>query len=71
MNKTPWVDPKKCIACAACVSLAPKTFELDMNDANATAVAKGKPGDKDGEINLAIQACPTAAISWKKIEKKA
>lgn len=65
MNKLPWIDPKKCIACGACVSLAPKTFELDEKDLDATAVAKKKPGNNEEDINMAIQACPTSAIKWK------
>ena len=65
MSKIPWVDPKKCIACGACVSLASKTFELDEKDMNATAVAKSKLGDTKEDIEVAIQACPTKAIKWK------
>lgn len=65
MNKLPWVDPKKCIACGACVSLAPKTFELDEKDLDATAIAKNKPGDTKEDIEMAVQACPTNAIKLK------
>ena len=65
MDKRPWVDPKKCISCGACVSLAPKTFELDEKDMNASAIAKNQPGDKKEDIDLAIQTCPTVAIKWR------
>ena len=65
MDKRTWVDPKKCISCGACVSLAPKTFELDEKDMNATAIAKNQPGDKKEDIDLAIQTCPTVAIKWR------
>ena len=59
------VNPKTCIACAACTSICPKSFTLDMNDPQATAVAINPPKDDQGTIQLAIDACPTNAISWE------
>ena len=59
------VDPKKCIACAACTSLCPNSFTLDMNDPNAVAIAINPPKNDEETIKLSIEACPTNAIAWK------
>jgi len=59
------VDPKKCISCGACVSLAPDSFELDSKDIYATAVAKNPPKDSKENIDTAIETCPVDAIEWK------
>lgn len=49
----------KCIGAASCVAVAAKTFQLDAE--NKAVVLTGDH-DADGEILLAAQSCPTAAI---------
>ncbi len=68
-KKTLRVDPKKCISCGVCVSLASKSFEIDERDTSAPAVAKNPPQDNKEDIQLAIDTCPTAAIGWKAKKK--
>jgi len=48
-----------CIGAATCISLAPKTFELDNED-----IAIVKDGDQDTReaIIAAAKSCPTLAI---------
>lgn len=65
MAKTLKVIAKKCIACGACVSICPKSFKLDEKDLDAVTIAINPPGDKDIDIKLAIDACPTNAITYK------
>jgi len=59
------VDPKKCISCGACVSIAPKSFTLDESKFDAVSVAINPPGDNEADVQQAIEACPTRAISLK------
>lgn len=65
MSKTLNVIAKKCIACGACVSICPKSFKLDEKDFDAVTIAINPPGEKDSDIKLAIEACPTRAITYK------
>lgn len=65
LKKTLKVIPEKCIACGACVSICPKSFKLDESDINAVSQAIDPPKDKDEDIALAIDACPTDAIVYK------
>lgn len=65
MAKTLKVIAKKCIACGACVSICPKSFKLDEKDLDAVTIAINPPGDKDIDIKLAIDACPTKAITYR------
>lgn len=62
MTKSVHVDPGKCIGCALCTQLAPKTFE--MKD-NGKSEALHPHGDDEDKIKQAIEQCPVDAISLK------
>jgi len=49
----------KCIGAASCVAVSPTTFKLD--DENKAIVLAQKL-DRDDNLLLAAQSCPTAAI---------
>lgn len=55
------VDPELCIACGACISLAPEVYDWD-DDGKAKAIAAEVPSDKEGEAKEALESCPTEAI---------
>jgi ferredoxin len=54
------VDQEKCIGCGSCVSICPKVFVLEGGKSKVIDQA----GDSEVNIKLAIDACPTQAISW-------
>lgn len=56
----PKVDKEKCIGCSTCVALCPNTFKMDDD---GKAVAFTQDGDSPESIQLAIDSCPTQAIS--------
>ena len=58
------VDPKKCIGCGLCVSLAPNTFEL--KDGKSVVKVETKDAGAVDPVETVTKAkdfCPTAAIS--------
>ena len=55
----------RCISAAACVAVAPKVFELDLEN---KATVKEGAADVPENILLAAQACPTRAIVVVDIE---
>lgn len=60
----PKVDRDKCIGCGLCPALAPSTFKIEENDGKARVT--NPKGDDQETIQMAIDACPTQAISWDK-----
>jgi len=65
MKKRLTVNTRKCIGCGACLSIASKSFSLDEKDINAVSVPFNPYSDSDEDVKLAIDACPTRAISLK------
>lgn len=62
MPKKQKVDAEKCIGCGLCPSLAANTFRL--NDDNKAEVFN-LAGDDESAVQMAIDSCPTQAISWE------
>lgn len=54
------INRKTCISCGTCVSLAPKTFELDKN---MIAKVKNGPLDDLKTIQDAVDSCAVSAIT--------
>jgi ferredoxin len=63
MTKKIIVDKNKCIGCGTCVALAPEIFEMD--DAGKSIVKKS-PDINEETLKLAIDSCPSQAISVEK-----
>ena len=61
--KTPKIDKDKCIACGLCPSIAASTFR--MTEDNAKAEVYDPAGDEEAMVQMAIDSCPTQAISWE------
>lgn len=59
-----YVDPDLCIACGACISLAPEVYDWD-DDGKAKAIEEDVPTDQEDVAQEALEACPTEAISKK------
>lgn len=57
------VDPELCIACGACISLAPEVYDWD-EDGKAQAIEDDIPSDLEEEAKEALESCPTEAISY-------
>lgn len=55
------VDPDLCIACGACISLAPEVYDWD-DDGKAHSIVDEVPGDMESEAQEALESCPTEAI---------
>ena len=55
------VNPELCIACGACISLAPAIYDWAEN---GKAQAKGEevPSELENEAKEAVESCPTEAI---------
>ena len=56
----PKIDREKCIGCGTCPALAPKTFQLDDE---GKAIVINSAGDDADTIKMAVDSCPTQAIS--------
>lgn len=54
------IDKEKCIGCASCVAIAPKTFEMDKEN---KATIKKDDHDDDKTILQAAQSCSVNAIN--------
>lgn len=55
------VDQDLCIACGACIDIAPEIF--DWNDEGLShAIVDEVPEDKEDLAKEAIESCPTEAI---------
>lgn len=56
------VDPDVCIACGACISLAPDVYDWDDNG-KAKAINGGEVSeDKENGAREGLESCPTEAI---------
>ncbi|TQN41618.1 ferredoxin [Blastococcus colisei] len=56
------VDRERCVGSGTCEVLAPDVFEVD--DEGALVVHRPEPaGDEVDEVEDAVQACPTRALS--------
>lgn len=60
--RVPKIDKDKCIGCALCPAIAAATFK--MNDAEGKAEVLNEAGDDEATIQMAINSCPTGAISF-------
>lgn len=58
---TPKIDADKCIGCSLCPSIAAQTFK--MTEDGTKAVVLDVIGDDEATIQMAIDSCPTQAIS--------
>lgn len=58
----PKVDRDKCIGCGLCPSIAAGTFK--MNEDGGKAEVYDVKGDEESMVQMAIDSCPTQAISW-------
>ena len=58
----PKIDKDKCIGCSLCPSIAPSTFK--MTDDGGKAEVFNVAGDDKATVQMAIDSCPTQAISW-------
>lgn len=61
---TPKIDKDKCIGCGLCPSIAASTFK--MTDDGTKAEVFDATGDEESMVQMAIDSCPTQAISWEK-----
>ena len=62
-NRVPKIDKEKCIACGLCPYIAAATFR--MNEDNSKAEVFDVAGDEESMVQMAIDSCPTQAISWE------
>ena len=53
------INKETCIGCGACVSLCPKSFQLDQDEGKAKVISQE---DNDCAGN-AVSSCPVQAIS--------
>ena len=54
------VDPRKCIRCAACASVAPDLFAVDQPTARVVRDPQGEEEERSCESALLL--CPTGAL---------
>jgi ferredoxin len=57
------VDQTKCQGCGACVSIAPKTFELIKRGDWFVSQPKNPPQDDLKDLKGAVSCCPAKAIT--------
>ena len=56
------VDRERCVGSGTCEALAPEVFEVD--DDGVLVVHRSQPADGElGDVEDAVQACPTRALS--------
>jgi len=56
------VDRERCVGSGSCEALAPDVFEVD--DEGVLVVHRSEPtGDELSDVEDAVQACPTRALS--------
>ncbi|PIT87836.1 MAG: ferredoxin [Candidatus Magasanikbacteria bacterium CG10_big_fil_rev_8_21_14_0_10_40_10] len=53
------IDPEKCIGCGTCVALAGNSFKMDNDKAEVLEPI----GDDESTVQMAIDSCPTQAIT--------
>lgn len=56
-----YVDPELCIACGACISLAPEVYGWD-DSGKAKAIGREVAKDQENAAKEALEGCPTEAI---------
>ncbi|HOB20688.1 MAG TPA: ferredoxin [Candidatus Atribacteria bacterium] len=56
------VDQDLCISCGLCISIAEDVFHWN-DDSKAEAIEDDVPADLEGDVQEAIESCPTSAIS--------
>lgn len=56
-----FVDPDLCIACGACIDVAPEIFDYD-DEGLSHAIVDEVPEDQEDLAREAIDICPTEAI---------
>lgn len=56
-----YVDNDLCISCGLCISMCDEVFSWGDDD-KATAIDGDVPSDLEGEVQEAIESCPTEAI---------
>ncbi len=61
--RIPKIDKDKCIGCSLCPSIAGSTFKMNEEDGKAEVLSVA--GDDEATIQMAIDSCPTQAISWE------
>ena len=61
--RIPKIDKDKCIGCSLCPSIAASTFK--MTDEGDKAEVFNPAGDDEATIQMAMDSCPTQAISWE------
>ena len=63
--KKVYVEKKRCISCGACVSIADEIFEFDEEGKSQVIPNAEVEVEVESEkVNLAIESCPTSAISY-------
>lgn len=55
------VDPETCIACGACISMAPDVYDWD-EDGKAKAIEGDVPQEQEDAAQEGLESCPTEAI---------
>ena len=55
------VNPELCIACGACINLAPDVYDWGEDD-KAVALEAEVPPELEDEAQEALESCPTEAI---------
>ncbi|WP_067902523.1 ferredoxin [Nocardia vaccinii] len=56
------IDRRRCEGHALCASIAPSVFEVGADDL-AAVVDSNPPEDVAPQVRMAVDACPTLAIS--------
>ena len=59
--KKPVIDESLCIGCGTCPAMCPKTFGIRDSD----GIAYVRSSVIDDDVQDAIEACPTEAITWE------
>ena len=62
IQKKPVINANICIGCGTCPMLCSRTFA--MGD-DGIAFVQDPIGEKESDIQDAIEACPVDAISWE------
>jgi ferredoxin len=61
------VEKERCIGCGACVNIASETFDFD-EEGKSTVLSNEHLGEE--VVQLAIESCPTSAISIVDVEEQ-
>ncbi len=60
-----WVDKNLCIACGACIAIAPEIFEWDTDGKSHSKLNEVTDENLMEKAKEAANACPTGAIKIK------